>query len=1060
MGIYSGSEVKTSQKTSLNNSTTKQGLKITPRLESLPHNKAMLGVPSLKRDSDKEYKQGLEKIIFPLRNALNADNSNQKFRIIIVAESYPQAIIQEILQGYRELGDEVHKFVKISKNAQKSRADSQGKTDTKGSSKSHSESHGETESESYSEGISEKSTLGKALGIGAAVAGVGAVVAGSLKGGYVGGIIGGAFAGGIMSATSNLTKTNTTSTTTSTSTSRTTSTSVSTNESTAISQSRTDTHTAGITIEELNKTAQYCEELIDTYIQRFQKGLNHGMWNTALYISASDSFTLDMLEHTLKSVYSGDESHFEALRFSQDFKDFAHHSIYTERLPMVYSSLLQHPIHNSFSGLSSALSTEELSILTAMPCNDIEGISVSHISSFGLTQAKTKEGIILGNVLNKKKPTHQDFVLGLESLNSHLFVSGITGGGKSNTIKHILTALQSEEIKNHFGKKIPFLVIEPAKSEYKGLIEHIPHLQIFRPGASDDIFRFNPFVFEHSRDKKGNAITLTKHVDMLKVSFSSAFPMYGPMPAILEEAISEVYRDRGWSFETEDNVSFTSAKDSDKERESLLFPNMIDLSKKIDSVVQQAGYAGELDSNLKAALKTRIRNLTLGVKGKIFNSRHAFHSEVLFEKPTIIELSHITNDEEKSFLMGLLLNKLYQYRESEGDSHNQLKHLTIIEEAHRLLPNISLDKSSEEANARGKAVETFTNILAEIRSFGEGIIIADQIASKLHRDVIKNTNVKILHRTMDKEDRELVGNAINLNEKQILDIAELKAGEAIVHNKDIHQAFMVKIKRFENYPNKADSTLSQKALKERMQSKITDFIHKFLESRIAQDYGYQYEFLLEQRFYLPYEKRERLNSIESFKARKAVLELLLSAFFTSELQKSFGDFTSLICEGKRKADSPPLTDEEKRLNVYLFLKGWQELRYISSITYYKNIDCYLSIYKEMLRLINHLNENEEEKIQDSIASMKEYLQHKKLKNVTQAMRHCKTHYEQNGKSDFFDCFWILKEYAAINEEIHGFIHTKYETREEQDYQYEVIWNKYFAHTQSDLLYYTLQLSKI
>ena len=137
--------------------------------------------------------------------------------------------------------------------------------------------------------------------------------------------------------------------------------------------------------------------------------------------------------------------------------------------------------------------------------------------------------------------------------------------------------------------------------------------------------------------------------------------------------------------------------------------------------------------------------------------------------------------EEKVFLMGLISNKLYSYKEEkenikkiEEKENIKLNHITVIEEAHRLLPNISLDKSGEEASSRAKSIETFTNILAEIRAYGEGIIIADQIASKLHRDVIKNTNIKIIHRTMDYEDREIVGKSINLTDNQILDIAELK----------------------------------------------------------------------------------------------------------------------------------------------------------------------------------------------------------------------------------------------------------------------------------------------
>ena len=194
-------------------------------------------------------------------------------------------------------------------------------------------------------------------------------------------------------------------------------------------------------------------------------------------------------------------------------------------------------------------------------------------------------------------------------------------------------------------------------------------MQIFRPGSKDDIFRLNPFVFEHSR--KNKSVTLTKHVDMLKTTFSSAFPMYGPMPYILEEAIHNVYKNKGWNFETEDHLYYTDSSEADYDRKSLLFPNMEDLKEEVERVVDNAGYYQDLQNNIKAALKTRINNLTLGVKGKIFNSRHTLDSKILFETPTVIELSNIVDDEEKAFLMGLILNKLYSYKEEEKSKEKE-----------------------------------------------------------------------------------------------------------------------------------------------------------------------------------------------------------------------------------------------------------------------------------------------------------------------------------------------------------------------------------------------------
>lgn len=966
-GIYSGSQTEKQNK---------------PKFETNNFSKAMLGIPSLKRDSDKKYNQSLEKILFPMQS--------KSFRIILVAESYDNSTIKEIISNYQNLGNELHKLVKQSKNIQKSNANSEGFSESK--------TDGSSETDSQTKGSSDLST-------GSKIGKIGSAVAAGIAVGAIGGPAGMAIGAGIgligatlFSKTENESSSN--------STTRTNSTTISTNINT------TKTDTLGITFDEINKSAEYCEKLIDKYIERFQKGLNHGMWNTTLYIQSEDETTLSELEHTLKSVYSGDETYFETIRFSENLN--LNDNIKIENLPMLYfDKSIQHPIHNSFSSFSSAINTEELSILSALPNSDIDGISVSRISSFGLTQAKNIDkynSIEIGNVLNKKKATNQRFKLSLEGLNSHLFVSGITGGGKSNTIKGILEKLQD---KNHLENKIPFLVIEPAKSEYKHLLKKIPNLQIFRPGAKGDIFRFNPFVFEHSR--QNHSVTLTKHVDMLKTTFSSAFPMYGPMPYILEEAIHNVYKNKGWNFETEDHPYYTDSSEADYDRKSLLFPNMEDLKEEVERVVDKAGYYQDLQNNIKAALKTRINNLTLGVKGKIFNSRHTFDSKILFETPTVIELSNIVDDEEKAFLMGLILNKLYSYKEEQG-SDNKLNHITVIEEAHRLLPNISLDKSGEEASSRAKAIETFTNILAEIRAYGEGIIIADQIASKLHRDVIKNTNIKIIHRTMDYEDRDIVGKAINLTDEQILDIAELKAGEAIVHNRDIHQAFMVKVDEF------TEEKISN--------DEICKFYTNFMQDKKHDDY--EYELLFERWFYLENQNKPDMSKFDFESLKVKFVEFINSIFFDSKnilenwnkLKNNIGDF------------------KNEKAYLYVVTKLWNKLNYLSNMQFYKNIDCYMDANKSLITLLLTIIENKKDKVDERVDNIKNCFLHFTLKKVYPSMK-----YYQDEDIDYT---LLLLENITSDEEIYEFVNETMKAEQPLNDRLDKILQKIFRTTTPQL----------
>lgn len=366
------------------------------------------------------------------------------------------------------------------------------------------------------------------------------------------------------------------------------------------SEGISNTKGVSLNIEQLNKSAEALEKLIDEYVQRHQKGLSKGMWNVSVYIESDTKTTISSLENSLRSVYSGDDSFYEPIRFSNYLDD-----IKISRFPIINFKEINHPIHNSLMGLSTALHTEELAILCAMPNNDINGISVSKVSSFGLTQTNINNDFIsIGEVLDKKLPINQRFKLSKNAINSHIFVSGITGSGKSNTIRNILLKLNEENI--------PFLVIEPAKSEYKCLASEIKDLQIFRPGAKGDIFKLNPFVFDYSKDNK--SITLTKHVDMLKTTFSSAFPMYGPMAYVLEDAIYRAYEDKGWDFASEENPYYVEAKSANTFKKSELFPNMNDLLAKVEEVIEESDYAGEVHSNIKAALKTRVKKLN--VRGK------------------------------------------------------------------------------------------------------------------------------------------------------------------------------------------------------------------------------------------------------------------------------------------------------------------------------------------------------------------------------------------------------------------------------------------------------------
>jgi DNA helicase HerA-like ATPase len=540
-----------------------------------------------------------------------------------------------------------------------------------------------------------------------------------------------------------------------------------------------------ISHEALDKTAEFCEQALEQFLTRLQNGRNLGFWNAGVYLASPDRHTLLRANGIARSLYAGRQTHFEPLRVL-DLTTVGHEAreavfrLVNPRLRSVSNFL--HPLGDEFQSLGTPLTTDELSILVGLPHSEVPGLKLNPVADFNLNPPLGQD-LEIGNLLYRGEELAQRPVtISLKALASHAFVSGITGAGKTNTCMILLKAA--------WEKNKPFLVIEPAKTEYRGLLaddQFGAELQVFTLGDdSGTPFRLNPFEFEPG-------FNLLTHIDLLKAVFNAAFPMYASMPYLLEDAILQIYADRGWDLVRSSNSYFDHDLGADV-RDYL--PTLSDLFNQIEPAVLSKGYDARLSHDLTAALKSRIQSLTLGGKGMMLNTQRSVPFSLLLTRPTILELQEIGDDDEKAFVMALLLIRLYEYcRQQRREASGTLQHLTLIEEAHRLLKNISASTSAEVGNARGKAVEMFTDILAEIREYGEGFIIVDQIPSKLTPDVVKNTNLKILHRVVAQDDRDFVGNAMGLTPEQNLHIVRLKEGQAIVHSSEMYTPVLTKIHR-------------------------------------------------------------------------------------------------------------------------------------------------------------------------------------------------------------------------------------------------------------------------
>jgi hypothetical protein len=510
------------------------------------------------------------------------------------------------------------------------------------------------------------------------------------------------------------------------------------------------------------------KKLLETYLDKLQKAKSQGLWHCTVFLFAADSPTLSHLKAVVKSSLGGHTSVPDRVRTFTLSQKIEKPGLIINPAPES-PGYFKHPY-----GFSNTLHSAALANYIQLPSREMPGFQIKPYAQFKVSTDQKKENTInIGKILDQGKETGSNYTIQLKKLKKHGLIVGGTGSGKTNTLFYLL-----KEVWKH---KIPFMVIEPVKTEYRKLLldKNIgPDLQVFTLGNNNvSPFRINPFEIMPG-------IPVQTHIDLLKAVFNASFFMWGPLPHVLERCIHDIYTDKGWDLTSNQNHRGIHQNSN---------PTLTDLHYKIDEVVNRLGYSPETTMEISSALKTRINSLRIGGKGLMLDTRTSIPFESLVGKPTILELEPIGDDEEKSFMMGLILTMMYESHISKGISENKGPvHLTIVEEAHRLLGNYAADNAFT-ANVKGKAVETFTNILAEIRAYGEGFLIAEQIPTKLASDVIKNTNLKVMHRVVAEDDRKVMGATMNVQERETRKIVSLNVGEAAIYSEGDDGAYHVKV---------------------------------------------------------------------------------------------------------------------------------------------------------------------------------------------------------------------------------------------------------------------------
>lgn len=696
-------------------------------------------IPAIRNEED--FVQGMEKFIDTMRG--------EEYVCMLLATSIHDSECEERLRGYEQLYTTLYPLSNLSL----SHGTSEGTTFTEGYTRSISTSVSDSIAKTTGKNVSTTSTNGFNIGL---------------------------FGSGYNFSHGKTTGINTGET-------KSSSTSTQKSDGYTNSESKMQTLTDNFTVAYKDKMIEDALENIEHRIARIKECMTFGMWECAAYFVSADIQTSVIAANAFRSLMLGEENKNE-----KSFLNF-----FGKREGLSTTNALEtlkycrHPVFNVDTfGISMRvtateyLSGKEVPLLFALPRKSVAGVAVTTMAEFGRNVVYIDENfkekgqnIEIGKICHMNRVEESKVSLDLQTLSSHCFITGSTGSGKSNTTFTLLGELLRPEV------NIPFLVVEPAKGEYKYAFTNVPGINIFTTSVSTGRFlKLNPFKFQSD-------IHILEHLDRLIEIFNTCWEMYAAMPAILKDAIERIYEKKGWDLLN--SVYLPGGNPQ--------YPTFKDLLTELPKIINQSSYSSDTKGDYIGALVTRVNSLTNGILGQIFCDCYDIDDEVLFDQTTIVDLSRVGSSETKSLIMGILVLKLTEYRMATVKATNSpLRHVTVLEEAHNLLKNMKNIPSSASA-VIGKSVEMICNSIAEMRTYGESFVLVDQSPSSVDIAAIKNTNTKIIMRLPEAGDCDAIGRSISLNDNQIEELSKLKVGTAVVMQNNWCDAVLTQINRYE-YP--------------------------------------------------------------------------------------------------------------------------------------------------------------------------------------------------------------------------------------------------------------------
>lgn len=708
------------------------------------------------------YVQGLENLVDSLKD--------ERYTIVMLADPLDMSKIQTIRQGYETLYTELSAFEKSALTLNESDTISLSTTQSTNLSKSIARGINWAQGRSTSYGTNSGNSIGMSVG---GSIGINYVISAGISTNFSMGHYSGDFSstGDSSSHGGAITR--------------------GTAQSTGISRGVSTAKNTGksLQLSSENRSVRALLEKIDKQLKRLDECESFGAFNCAAYVVADTRETALTVASNYNALLRGEESCIQASQINSWNKgDAVSQTIGKYLAAMSHPRFWQDREARIIVTPASIISGDELAIEVGFPKKSIPGISVTPMAPFGrnIAQNPKRSYFSMGKLYHMgREEVHSEVLIDIQRLSMHTFITGSTGTGKSTTIYTLLDVLRRQKVKDGLGETIKFMVVEPAKGEYKNRFGNEPDVHVYGTNVKKTpLLRINPFSFPKD-------VHVLEHIDRLIEVFNVCWPMYAAMPAVLKDAVEQAYVSAGWNLETSECKYVNGQGIS-------LYPIFADVLREITHVIDRSTYSADTSGDYKGALCTRLKSLTNGLYRQIFTSDELSGKE-LFDENVIVDLSRTGSSETKSLIMGLLVMKMQEYRMANaGVGNAKLKHVTVLEEAHHLLKHATFTSGVEGANLLGKSVEMLSNSIAEMRTYGEGFIIADQAPGLMDRSVIRNTNTKIILRLPDKADRELVGRAAGLNDSQIDELAKLKTGVTAVYQNDWMEPVLCKIEEDKN----------------------------------------------------------------------------------------------------------------------------------------------------------------------------------------------------------------------------------------------------------------------